>query len=53
LLEFPNPAVSHLAITLAAKHQGENTKNPALINPTFTATSHFAKIPKSGIAKLL
>ena len=30
LLELPNPAVSHLAITLAAKHLGENTKNPAL-----------------------
>jgi len=30
LLELPNPAVSHLAITLAAKYLGENTKNPAL-----------------------
>jgi len=42
-----------LAITLAAKHLGENIKNPALTNPTYTAASHFAGIPKSGIVKLL
>jgi len=39
------------AIILAAKHLGENTKIPALTNPTFTAASDFARIPKSSIAK--
>ena len=39
------------AIILVAKHLGENTKNPALTYPTFTAASHFARIPKSSIAK--
>jgi hypothetical protein len=30
LLELPNPALSNLAITLAAKHLSENNTNPAL-----------------------
>ena len=52
LLELPNMAwhCQIAAIILAAKHLGENTKNPALTNPTFTAASHFARIPKSSIA---
>jgi len=42
-----------LAPALAAKYLGENIKNAALTNPSFTVASHFAKILKSGIAKLL
>jgi len=42
-----------LAPALAAKYLGENIKNAALTNPSFTVASHFAKISKSGIAKLL
>jgi hypothetical protein len=41
LPELPNPALSNLAITLAAKHLTENPKNPALTNPAFMVASHF------------
>jgi len=41
------------AITLAAKHLGENIKNLAFTNPAFTVASHFSAIPTSGISKLL
>jgi len=41
-----------LAPALVAKYLGENIKNPALTNPSFTVASHFANILKSGIAKL-
>jgi len=34
LPELPNPALSNLAITLVAKHIGENIKNPAFTNPS-------------------
>jgi len=47
-----NPALSNLAIILAAKHLGENIKNPALTNTTYTVASHFARIARSDIAKL-
>jgi hypothetical protein len=39
------------AITLAAKHLGENIKNPALTNLAFTGASHISGITKSGIVK--
>ena len=39
------------AITLAAKHLGENIKNLAFTNPAFTAASHFARISKFSIVK--
>jgi hypothetical protein len=39
------------AITLAAKHLGENIKHLALTNLAFTGASHLAGITKSGIAK--
>jgi hypothetical protein len=53
LPELPNPALSNLMITLAAKYFDRNIKNPAFTNPTYTVPSHFAGITKSGIAKLL
>jgi len=49
-----NPQIRHCkiaVIALAAKHLGENIKNPPLTNPAFTAASHFARITKSGIVK--
>jgi hypothetical protein len=39
------------AITLAAKHLGENIKNLALINLAFTGASHISGITESDIVK--
>jgi len=36
-----------------AKQLGENTKNPAFTNLAYAGASHFARITKSSIAKLL
>jgi hypothetical protein len=39
------------AITLAAKHLGENIKNPALTNLAFTGASHISGLTESDIVK--
>jgi len=48
-----NLAFQHCGNHTGSKTLGENIKNLALTNPTYTVASHFARISKCGIAKLL